>query len=152
MTSITARTQPRKPPPRQLKSLMNVALRLRSPLHGLVSENVLLFTFAGKSGKRCTTPLRYVRVGGEILMSTGASWWKNLRRQENGAGAPVSVLLKGRTLNGAADAVTDEEGVVEGLSTILAHGEHLPGLHGERRGTWGRLRTPAGGVRYLVHQ
>lgn len=54
---------------------------LRSPLHGLVSENVILITFTGrKSGKTYTTPVNYVRDGEAliILSHDDRTWWKNL--------------------------------------------------------------------------
>ena len=113
----------RKPPLRILMRAMNAVpgLLLRSPLHGLMSGNVLLLTFTGrKSGKHYTTPMSYVRENGVIFMSTESSWWKNLLVKD-GAGADVVLRLRGHETYGVAEAITDEEGVVEGLNTILYH-------------------------------
>lgn len=55
---------------------------LRSPLHGLVSNNLMLITFTGRtSGKTYTTPVNYVRDGETliVLSHTDRTWWKNLR-------------------------------------------------------------------------
>lgn len=44
---------------------------LRSPLHGLISNSVLLITFSGrKSGKRYTTPITRVCKGDTFLTTT----------------------------------------------------------------------------------
>ena len=91
------------------------ALLLRSPLHGLMSEGVLLITFTGRtSGKRCTTPINYIREGDTVLMTTDSPWWKNLR-----GGAPVTLRIRGREHAGVAEAVTDEEEVIEALEKML---------------------------------
>jgi hypothetical protein len=90
---------------------------LRSPLHGLMSDKVLLPTFSGRgSGKEYTTPMSYARVGDAVYMSTEAPWWKNLL-----GGAPVGMRLRGRKVSGVAEAITDPEGAEEGLRTILRH-------------------------------
>ena len=115
-----AEARPRKPPPRLLMRAMNALPRLvlRSPLHGLMSENVPLLAFTGreKSGKRYVTPMSYVREGDTLLMSTEAPWWKNFGE---GGGADLSVTLRGREATGVAEAIPDESGVVEGLDTII---------------------------------
>jgi hypothetical protein len=42
---------------------------LRSPLHGLVSNNVILITFTGrKSGNTYTMPVNYVRDGDALII------------------------------------------------------------------------------------
>jgi hypothetical protein len=80
-------------------------LVLRSPLHSLMDGKVLLLGFVGRrSGRRCTTPMSYVRVGDEVLMTTEAPWWKNLA-----GGAPVEVRLGGRSRRGFAETLTGEE-------------------------------------------
>lgn len=94
-------------------------LILRSPLHGLVSDYLLLLTFHGrKSGKQYTIPLGYARQGETILLFTNYSWWKNLR-----GGAPVQVRLKGKTLSGHAEAVKDPQAVARAVQeSIEQHG------------------------------
>ncbi len=92
-----AAVQQRKPPRAAMRAMNAVmGLVLRSPLHGLMSGKALLLGFIGrKSGRRYVTPMSYVRVGDEVLMSTEAPWWKNLV-----GGAPVEVRLKGENRRG----------------------------------------------------
>jgi hypothetical protein len=48
---------------------VNAAMKfvLRSPVHGMVSQTVLLFTFTGrKTGKVFTTPVSYSRDGDQV--------------------------------------------------------------------------------------
>ncbi|MBN1283913.1 MAG: nitroreductase family deazaflavin-dependent oxidoreductase [Anaerolineae bacterium] len=91
---------------------------LRSPLHGMVSNVIMLVTFTGrKSGKSYTTPVSYLREGDEVLLFTHGQWWKNLR-----GGAPVTLRIKGKDLKGIAEPVTeDKEAITAGLRKILKH-------------------------------
>jgi deazaflavin-dependent oxidoreductase (nitroreductase family) len=98
-----------------------MAFILRSPLHAMLSKNMLLVTVTGrKSGRAYTTPVGYVRVGapdGDELLIVSApdrTWWKNLR-----GGAPVIVRLQGRDLHGRGVAVEDRSGVAENLIELL---------------------------------
>jgi deazaflavin-dependent oxidoreductase (nitroreductase family) len=89
---------------------------LRSPLHGLASQNVMLITFTGrKSGKTYTTPVNYVRDGeGLIVLShEDRTWWRNLR-----GGAPISVRLQGQELTGTGEVFEEPEAVAAGLLTL----------------------------------
>jgi len=99
---------------------MNGAMKavLRSPLHGLVSKNVLLMTFAGrKSGKGYTLPLSYVRVGNTLYVTTERPWYRNLAVE---GGALVKLVLRGEERSGVAGATTDPAEVEDGLRIILA--------------------------------
>ncbi len=91
-------------------------LVLRSPAHGMVSKTVLLITFTGrKSGKTYTTPVDYSQDGDQVTIFTHAEWWKNLR-----TGAPVTLRIKGRELQGLAEPVAEDKGAVAaGLSQHL---------------------------------
>jgi len=63
---------------------------LRSPLHGMVSNGIMLITFHGrKSGKVHSTPVNYLREGNNITVFSRRDrvWWRNLR-----GGAEVTVL------------------------------------------------------------
>lgn len=66
---------------------------LRSPLHGVLSRDLLLLTYVGaKTGVRRTLPLSYVEVGGRPYLCTRTSgWWRNLRN-----GRPVELRFRGR--------------------------------------------------------
>lgn len=89
---------------------------LRSPLHGLVSEQLLLLTFTGrKSGRQFTTPVGYNQEDENTLkLFTDSPWWKNLRD-----GAPVTVRLKGEQRQGQAEATNDPETVARAIRTDL---------------------------------
>jgi hypothetical protein len=88
---------------------------LSSPLHRLMSTNTMLLTFAGrKSGKKYTVAVRYVRTGDVVTSYTDSKWWINLR-----GGAPVEMLIAGRTLRGTATPVEDRATVARSLSEFL---------------------------------
>lgn len=89
---------------------------LRSPMHGLVSKMVLLFTFAGrKSGKTYTTPVSYSQSDDQVYIFTHANWWKNLK-----GGAPVTLRLQGRDVQGLAEPVVEDKQAIAARLT-----EHL---------------------------
>ena len=97
-----------------------VAFLLRSPLHGLLSGSIMLITYTGrKSGRRYTTPVSYVRTGGALLVVSPKErvWWRNLR-PERGAGAPVTVRVRGKDRRARATAF-EGEAAEEGLLTLL---------------------------------
>ncbi len=75
------------------------AALLRSPLHRLLSRNVLVLTFTGrKTGRRITTPVSYARVDDAVLCVTPSAWANNLR-----ANPAVTLVLRGRVMQGAAE-------------------------------------------------
>src|SRR5579872_6536734 len=81
--------------PEPLFAIVNPIVRglLRSPIHGFWSRSLMLITFSGrKSGRRFTTPVRYVRVGDAVRCFTSAKnlWWRNLQ-----GGADVSLRIEG---------------------------------------------------------
>ncbi len=85
---------------------------LRSPVHGMVSNAILLISFTGrKSSKTYTTPVSYSQDGDQVTIFTHADWWKNLRN-----GAPVVLRIRGRELQGLAEPVAeDKQAVAAGL-------------------------------------
>lgn len=81
--------------PEPLFAVINPIVRmlLRSPIHGFWSKSLMLITFTGRrSGRRYTTPVRYVRLGGMVRCFTSAenTWWRNLR-----GGADVLLRIEG---------------------------------------------------------
>ncbi len=106
-------SQPTSVPP-----IVNQTMKLvlRSPMHGLVSKTTLLITFTGrKSGKTYTTPVSYSQFGDQVYVFTHATWWKNLRR-----GAPVTLRIRGRELQGLAEPVAEDKQAIAARLT-----EHL---------------------------
>ncbi|HVN53524.1 MAG TPA: nitroreductase/quinone reductase family protein [Anaerolineaceae bacterium] len=102
--------------------IVNQTMRfiLRSPLHGLVSRNVLLITFTGrKSDKTYTTPVSYSEHGGQVYIFSHGTWWKNL-----GSGAPVTLRIRGRDFQGVAEAVAEDQGAI--AAGLAAHLRKVP--------------------------
>jgi len=88
---------------------------LRSPLHGPVSNSIVLITVTGrKSGRPITTPINYVREGDTLttISFRERTGWRNLR-----GGAPIVVRLNGRDMKGSGTVVEKPEAVTE----LLAH-------------------------------
>ena len=99
-----------------------VRLLLRSPLHFLLSDDLLLLSYHGRlSGRQYTIPVSYSRAGDVVTVFTYRTWWRNLRD-----GAPVVVVLKRQRLQGLAEAICDDQAAIaEGL---LAHLRQHPSL------------------------
>ena len=94
---------------------------LRSPLHGLISKNMMLITYTGrKSGEKFTTPVNYLSMKQDehqFLATTSMRervWWRNLR-----GGAPVTVRLRGKDYPATAEVIEDELGVAKNLGAYL---------------------------------
>jgi len=95
---------------------------LRSPLHGLVSNGVMLITVSGRrSGRQYTTPVNYVREGNTLTVFSrrNRSWWRNLR-----GGAKVNVCLPGNNLEAAGEVIEDHESVTAELMEYLQKVPH----------------------------
>ncbi len=111
----------------RLQRLYNpvVTAILRSPLHGLTGNSVMLLTYRGRrSGDVFTTPISYVRDGGDLLAvaSRDHAWWKNLR-----GGARVRVRLRGQELEGTGRALEGEAGeevLLRVLRAVPAYRKH----------------------------
>jgi deazaflavin-dependent oxidoreductase (nitroreductase family) len=100
-------------PPVVFERLVNplMTMLLRSPLHFLVSDPLLLVTFTGrKSGREHTTPVGYEQRDGALYVTTQTDrvWWRNLR-----GGAEVTVRLGGERRRGRAEAIEDDGAVAE---------------------------------------
>ena len=92
---------------------------LRSPLHGMLSNGMMLITVTGsKTGKKYTTPVEYFREN-EILWvmtSRDRTWWKNLR-----GGAEVSLLLKRKPVTAIAEPDLDAKAVEARMVEYIKH-------------------------------
>jgi len=97
-----------------------VRLLLRSPLHPLLSGAVLLLTYTGRrSGRRYTIPVQYARTDRRVVIWPAdhqrKRWWRNLSSP-----APVELRIRGRTVHGTAQAVTDDHDAIQDtLTTYL---------------------------------
>ncbi|MGD0575822.1 MAG: nitroreductase/quinone reductase family protein [Anaerolineales bacterium] len=105
-----------------------VGLILRSPLHGMLSADVLLIRYRGrKSGATYTLPVQYVQSGNAIYILPGSpehkTWWRNLKGD-----APVEILLRRQRLRAEAGLLVgqaDLELLCEALALYL---QGFPGL------------------------
>jgi deazaflavin-dependent oxidoreductase (nitroreductase family) len=82
---------------------------LRSPLHFLVSGQIMLISVTGrKSGRTYITPVDYRRDGDAVLAVTSHkyAWWKNLL-----GGGDARMWIAGREVTGRA-TVSEESSVV----------------------------------------
>jgi deazaflavin-dependent oxidoreductase (nitroreductase family) len=92
---------------------------LRSPLHGMLSDGMMLLTVTGcKTGKHYTLPVGYYREDGYlwVITSRDRTWWKNLR-----GGAEVSLLLKRKPVKALADTDLDEKAVEARMYEYVKH-------------------------------
>ncbi|MBL8076573.1 MAG: nitroreductase family deazaflavin-dependent oxidoreductase [Anaerolineales bacterium] len=92
---------------------------LRSPLHGMLSNGMMLITITGrKTGKQYTTPVGYYEEGGFlwVITSRDRTWWKNFQD-----GANVDLLLKRRPVKGFAEVELDEKSVEARMGEYLRH-------------------------------
>jgi deazaflavin-dependent oxidoreductase (nitroreductase family) len=81
--------------PESLFVIVNFVVRLllKSPLHFLMSNSVLLISYVGrKSGAAYSTPVRYIRSGSTLrcFTSEDVNWWRNVQ-----ANPAVSLLVQG---------------------------------------------------------
>ena len=121
-TAAPARVIRSTVPSRQVLRLSNpfVSMILRSPLHRVLSSQVLLLTFTGrKTGKLFTIPVGYTHEGDTLTLFSSKTWYKNLR-----GGGPVVVHLQGRGRTGRAEAIEDREAVLEAAKHLVAKYGH----------------------------
>jgi deazaflavin-dependent oxidoreductase (nitroreductase family) len=92
---------------------------LRSPLHGMLSNGMMLITITGrKTGKKYTTPVGYYFEGDSmwVITSRERKWWRNLE-----GGAKVDMLLKRKPSHGFAETDLDEKSVEARMVEYLRH-------------------------------
>ena len=92
---------------------------LRSPLHGMLSNGMMLITVTGrKTGKKYTLPVGYYRENGFLWVITSRvrTWWKNLR-----GGAEVGLLLKRKPVTAIAEPDLDEKSVEARMVEYIKH-------------------------------
>lgn len=93
-----------------------IAQVLRSPLHGLLSNSVMLIGVTGrKTGKHYVTPVNYLRDGDDLLVISfrSRSWWRNARD------CAVTLRLRGADKTGYARVIEDEAEVAAELISYL---------------------------------
>ena len=103
---------------------------LLSPLHGLMSGNIMAIYFTGrKSGRRLATPVRYLREGDAVVFClTGKEtrWWPNFL-----VPTAVHLQLAGKRLAAQAQALPDDAVATEAaLRRMLARFPSDAAYHG----------------------
>ena len=96
-----------------------MAWMLRSPLHSMLSNGMMLITITGrKTGKKYTTPVGYYEEDGYlwVITSRDRTWWKNLQ-----GGTTVELLLKRKPVQGFADVDLDAASVEARMYEYLRH-------------------------------
>jgi hypothetical protein len=80
-----------------------MAALLRSPLHRLLSNSLMLLSFQGrKTGTRYRIPVSYVEQGNQLFLFSHSAWAKNFRSE-----TPVSLHLHGVARQGRATLTED---------------------------------------------
>src|SRR3712207_1238143 len=93
---------------------------LRSPLHGLVDEHLMLLRFRGrKTGRRYTLPVGRRVIGGRLGVLTSSGWRVKFR-----GGAPVEVIVEGELRRGRAELVEDSEEVARLYAKLIEEYGH----------------------------
>ena len=114
---------------RRMKGNDFVKLMLRSPLHGLLGNTMLITVKGRKTGREISVPVNYYRDGDTLwIISTRArTWWRNIS-----TGSPVRLRLHGRDIaaNGRTGAVTP----APWRQRAAAYVRRFPS---SRRGHWG---------------
>lgn len=93
---------------------------LQSPIHGIASANLCVFSYRGRrSGRQFTTPLSFMREGSTVrlLSSHNTHWWNNF------LDGPVAVEIEiaRKTYHGRATTlVEDSEVFRDGVRAFLA--------------------------------
>ena len=95
-----------------------VAVALRSPLHAIMGNTMLITVTGRKTGRKITLPVNYYSDGDAlwILSSRDRSWWRNLR-----SGGEVGVHLNGRDLIGFGEVILDEKAVAARIVQYVLH-------------------------------
>ena len=92
---------------------------LRSPLHGMLSNGMMLITVTGrKTGKTYTIPVGYYEESGYlwVITSRDRTWWRNLQ-----GGANVNLLLKRKPVHGIAETELDGKAVETRMFEYIQH-------------------------------
>jgi len=93
----------------------------RSPLHPLISDNILVLIFPGmKSGRIYSIPVSYLEISDKemvCLTDRPYIWWRNLINNKN-----IQILLKGKLLNAEVDVEFENDNLIAGkLKAMCLH-------------------------------
>jgi len=108
-------------------------LVLGSRAHSMMSGRLMLLSFTGgKTGRRYTTPVSYVREGTDLLVPGGGAWWKNL------TGGIAMVRLQGQWKVVTPELIREPAALSATLGRMLAANPAIALFTGIRLGPDGR--------------
>jgi len=93
----------------------------RSPLHPLISDNIVVLTFPGKkSGRIYSIPVSYLETSDKemvCLTDRPYIWWRNLINNKN-----IQILLRGKLLNAKVEVEFKNDNLIaEKLTAMCLH-------------------------------
>ena len=90
----------------------------RSPLHPLISDNIVVLIFPGiKSGRIYSIPVSYLEASDkEIICLTDRPyiWWRNLLNNKN-----IQILLRGKLLNAEVEVEFENDDLIAEKLTVM---------------------------------
>ena len=107
----------RKVPPQRLITAMNpfVRLALRSPLHRIMDDSVLMLHVVGRStGRRYDIPVGFTDLGDRLIVVSQHRWRRNLR-----GGVDLDITRFGRRCPMHAELDEDPTSVAGTVSQVL---------------------------------
>lgn len=95
-----------------------VKLFLRTPLYVFMGNTMLITVTGCKTGKKYTTPVGFCRDGDTlwVISNRERTWWRNVQ-----GGADVELHIRGKDMNGLAEAILDEEAVATQVIEYVRH-------------------------------
>jgi len=91
---------------------------LRSPLHGMMSNNTMVLSYRGqRSGRAFELPISYAQINGDLYAFTAKSgqWWRNFMNPND-----ATVLVGGQKLEATVSALSDSgENLAPQLASFL---------------------------------
>lgn len=93
----------------------------RSPLHPLISDNIVVLIFPGKkSGRIYSIPVSYLETSDKemvCLTDRPYIWWRNLINNKN-----IQILLRGKLLNANVEVEFENDNLIaEKLKAMCLH-------------------------------
>jgi len=90
----------------------------RSPLHPLISDNIVVLIFPGiKSGRIYSIPVSYLETSDKemvCLTDRPYIWWRNLINNKN-----IQILLKGKLLNANVEVEFENDNLTAEILTAM---------------------------------
>lgn len=106
-----------KPPEGLWKFVVNPIMRgvLRSPLHGLVDDRLMLLTYRGRrTGETYHVPVGRREVDGQMTVLTNAGWRVNFR-----GGHPLTARVRDEVVVGTGTLVEDPDAVASVYADLI---------------------------------